>query len=72
MLNNPIEFTTSHHVIVCTRVMYYVSICNDYLHNIYIYNFFLNRKNVFMKKNSTKKKIKLYTLFTIYTSHIVG
>ena len=33
---------------------------------------FFHRKNLFMKEKLNKKKHKLYTLFTIYTSDIVG
>ena len=33
--------------------------------------FFFHRKNLFMKEKLNKKKHKLYTLFTIYTSDIV-
>ena len=46
-------------------------ICKDSSDCLHFF-FFFHRKNLFMKEKLNKKKHKLYTLFTIYTSDIVG
>ena len=49
-------------------------ICFPYLFFVFFFvNCFLYRKNLFMKEKLNKKEQhKLYTLFTIYRSNIVG